>query len=109
MSISNKMKVSRRRVAESGYLLLMLCVSLALGPRAYAQTQAQPASADSQQMSASTEAPAGAPPSSARPCQAAAPPDPNAATSASRSSVIRLKTRDARNCSALRRPRTRIR
>ena len=56
MSISNKMKVSRRRVAESGYLLLMLCVSLALGPRAYAQTQAQPASADSQQMSASTEA-----------------------------------------------------
>lgn len=56
MSISNKMKVSRRRVAESGYLLLMLCVSLALGPRAYAQTQAQPASADSPQMSASTEA-----------------------------------------------------
>jgi hypothetical protein len=56
MSISNKMKASRRRVAESGYLLLMLCVSLALGPRAYAQTQAQPASADSPQMSASTEA-----------------------------------------------------
>ena len=56
MSISNKMKASRRRVAESGYLLLMLSVSLALGPRAYAQTQAQPASADSPQMSASTEA-----------------------------------------------------
>ena len=34
----------------------MLCVSLALGPQAYAQTQAQPASADSPQMSASTEA-----------------------------------------------------
>jgi hypothetical protein len=55
MNVSNKTKALWGRAAESGFLLLMLCISLALGPRAYAQTQAQPAS-DSPQMSASPEA-----------------------------------------------------
>jgi hypothetical protein len=55
MSVSNKMKTLCRR-AEGRLLLVMLCVSLALGPRAYAQTQTQPASADSPQMSATPEA-----------------------------------------------------
>jgi hypothetical protein len=56
MSVSNKMKTLCRRVAEGRFLLVMLCVSVALGPRAYAQTQTQPASADSPQMSATPEA-----------------------------------------------------
>jgi hypothetical protein len=55
MRVSNKMKALWGRAAGSGFLLLMLCVSLALGPRAYAQTQAQPAG-DSAQTSASSEA-----------------------------------------------------
>jgi hypothetical protein len=37
MSVSNKMKTVWCRAAEGRFLLLMLCVSLALGPRAYAQ------------------------------------------------------------------------
>jgi len=56
MSVSNKMKTLWRRAAGGGFLLLMLCVSLALGLRAYAQTQTQPPSTDSAQMSATPEA-----------------------------------------------------
>jgi hypothetical protein len=56
MSILNKMKTLWCRAAKDKFLFLMLCVSLALGPRASAQTQAQPAGADSPQMSASPEA-----------------------------------------------------
>ena len=56
MSVSNQMKTLWGRGVEGRFLLVMLCVSLALGPRAYAQTQAQPASADSPQMSATPEA-----------------------------------------------------
>jgi hypothetical protein len=56
MSVSNKMKTLWCKAAEGRFLLLMLCVSLALGPRAYTQTQAQPASADSAQMSGTPEA-----------------------------------------------------
>jgi hypothetical protein len=55
MSVSNRMKSLWCRAAESRFLFLMLCVSLALGPRAYAQAQAQP-SADSPQMSATRKA-----------------------------------------------------
>jgi hypothetical protein len=49
MSLSNKMKALCCR-AEIRFLLLILCVSVALGPRAYAQTQAQSTSTDSPQM-----------------------------------------------------------
>ena len=56
MSVSNKMKTLWRRAAGGRFLLLMLCVSLALGLRTYAQTQTQPASTDSAQMSATPEA-----------------------------------------------------
>ena len=56
MSISNKMKTLWCRAVEGRFLLLMLCVSLALGPRAYAQTKTQPPSTDSTQMSATPEA-----------------------------------------------------
>ena len=56
MSVSNKMKTLCHRAAGDRFLLLMLCVSPALGLRAYAQTQTQPASTDSAQMSATPEA-----------------------------------------------------
>jgi hypothetical protein len=56
MSVSNKMKTLWRKAAGGRFLLLMLCVSLALGLRTYAQTQTQPASSDSAQMSATPEA-----------------------------------------------------
>ena len=56
MSVSNKMKTLWRKAAEGRFLLVMLCVSLALGPRAYAQTQTRPAGADSPQMSETPEA-----------------------------------------------------
>jgi hypothetical protein len=56
MSVSNKMKTLWRWAVEDRFLLLMLYVGLALGPRAYAQTQIQAASTDSPQMSASPEA-----------------------------------------------------
>ena len=56
MSVSNKMKTLWRRAAGGSALLLMMCVSLALGLRAYAQTQIQPATPDSTQMSATPEA-----------------------------------------------------
>ena len=56
MSVSNKMKTLWPGAAGGRFLLLMLCVSLALGLRAYAQTQTQPASTDSAQMSATPEA-----------------------------------------------------
>ncbi len=56
MSVSNKMKTLWRRAAGGSFLLVMLCVSLALGLRAYAQTQTQPASTASAQMSATPEA-----------------------------------------------------
>ena len=56
MSVSNKMKTLWRKAAEGRFLLVMLCVSLVLGPRAYAQTQTQPASADSRQMTETPEA-----------------------------------------------------
>jgi hypothetical protein len=55
MSLSNKMKALWCK-AEIRFLLLILCVSVALGPRAYAQTQAQPTSTDSPQTSANSEA-----------------------------------------------------
>ena len=55
MSVSNKMKALCCK-AEIRFLLLILCVSVALGPRAYAQTQAQPTSTDSPQTSANPEA-----------------------------------------------------
>ena len=56
MSVSNEMKAFWGKVVEGRLLLLILCSSLALGPRASAQTQAQPSSADSPQMSATPEA-----------------------------------------------------
>jgi hypothetical protein len=60
MTASNNLKALWCRAAENSFLLLILCVSLTLGPRAYAQSQspsaAPPASADSTQMSASPEA-----------------------------------------------------
>ena len=56
MSVSNKMKTLWRRAAVGRFLLLMLCVSLALGLHSYAQTQTQPASTDAAQMSATPEA-----------------------------------------------------
>jgi hypothetical protein len=56
MNVSNRMKALWCKAAEGRILLLMLCVSLALGPRAYAQTQAQSARADSPQVSATPEA-----------------------------------------------------
>jgi hypothetical protein len=40
MIASNKIQTVRRRAAEGWFLLLVLCVSLALGPRAYAQAPA---------------------------------------------------------------------
>ena len=56
MSVSNKMKTLWRKAAEGRFLLVILCVSLALGPRAYAQTQTRPVGADSPQMSETPEA-----------------------------------------------------
>jgi hypothetical protein len=55
MSASNEMKALWCKAAEGRFLLLILGVSLALGPRASAQTQAQPSNADSPQMSATPE------------------------------------------------------
>jgi hypothetical protein len=55
MNVLNRTKALWYKVAESRSLLLMLCVSLTLGPHAYAQTQAQPASADSPRISASPD------------------------------------------------------
>jgi hypothetical protein len=54
MIASNKIQTMWRRAAECRLLLLMLCVGLALGPRAYAQGQA-PANTSSAQTQASTE------------------------------------------------------
>jgi hypothetical protein len=54
MSVLNKMETLLGRAA-GGRSLLLLYVSLVLGPRAYAQTQAQPAGVDSPQMSATPE------------------------------------------------------
>jgi hypothetical protein len=48
MNVSNKVKALSRAAAESGVILLLLC---ALVPRLYGQNQAQPASADSAQIS----------------------------------------------------------
>jgi hypothetical protein len=70
MSVSNEMKALWSRAAEGRFLLVMLCASLALGPRAYAQTQSQPASADSPQMSATPEAASELPPAVAKELQA---------------------------------------
>jgi len=52
MTVSNKMKALWSRAAKGRLLLVMLCGSLALGPRAYAQAQTRPAAVDSAQMSA---------------------------------------------------------
>jgi hypothetical protein len=68
MSVSNKMR-TLCGVVEGRLLLLMLCVSLALGSRAYAQNQAQPASSDSPQTSATPEG-AEMPPAVAKELQA---------------------------------------
>jgi len=57
MSTSNKMKTLRCGVAADRFLLLVLCVSLALGPRGHAQNQAQPVTADPPQISATPEEP----------------------------------------------------
>jgi hypothetical protein len=69
MSVLNKMKTLLGRAAGGTSLLLLLCVSLVLGPRAYTQTQAQPAGGDSPQMSATPEA-SEVPPAVARELQA---------------------------------------
>jgi hypothetical protein len=45
MIASNKIQTVWRKAAESWFLLLTLCVSLALGPRAYAQAPANTGSA----------------------------------------------------------------
>lgn len=55
MIASNKIKTVWSIAAEGRLLLLMLCVSLALGPRVYAQTQAQAATGDSAQAQATPE------------------------------------------------------
>jgi hypothetical protein len=56
MSASNKMKTLWRRAAGGSVLRMMMCVSLTLGLRVYAQTQIQPATPDSAQMSATSDA-----------------------------------------------------
>ena len=56
MSASKDMKALWCKAAEGRFLLLILCVSLALGPRATAQSQVQPSNADSPQMSPTPEA-----------------------------------------------------
>ena len=56
MTVSNEMKALWSRAAKGRFLLVMLFASLALGSRAYAQTQTQPTIADSAHMSATPEA-----------------------------------------------------
>jgi hypothetical protein len=57
MVVTNKIKTICRGTVEGGYLFLLLCLSMALGGSTYAQTQAQPASADPSRTSATSEVP----------------------------------------------------
>jgi CRISPR-associated Cas5-like protein len=57
MNVAKTMKTLCRGTVEGGYLFLLLGLSLALGGSTYAQTQAQPASADSSRTAAASEVP----------------------------------------------------